>query len=67
VLRGVRGPRDQARRLLELGFVPGTMLRVVTRGATGGLVVAAGSARIAVDAAVAALLLVVPAAPGGAA
>jgi ferrous iron transport protein A len=61
VLRAVRGPRDQARRLLELGLVPGTVLRILTRGATGGLVLAAGSVRIAVDARVASLLVVTPA------
>jgi len=62
VLRAVRGPRDQARRLLELGLVPGTVLRVLTRGATGGLILAAGSTRIAIDARVASLLVVSPAA-----
>ncbi|RZS80021.1 Fe2+ transport system protein FeoA [Motilibacter rhizosphaerae] len=57
-LRRVLGPRPQARRLLELGLVPGTALRVVARGATGGLLVAAGTARVAVDATVARLLVV---------
>ncbi|SDK23036.1 FeoA family protein [Streptomyces indicus] len=36
-------------RLAELGFVRGALVRVVGRGATGGLLLALGDARVAVD------------------
>ncbi|WP_199547710.1 FeoA family protein [Streptomyces sp. N35] len=36
-------------RLAELGFVRGAEIRVVGRGATGGLLLALGDARVAVD------------------
>lgn len=45
-------------RLIELGLVPGRRLRVVIRGATGGLVVAVGDTRIALDAQTSAGLVV---------
>jgi Fe2+ transport system protein FeoA len=48
-LRGVRGRPTQHRRLLELGFVPGAVIRVVGRGAVGGMVIALGDARVALD------------------
>ncbi|MFJ9448074.1 ferrous iron transport protein A [Kitasatospora sp. NPDC101235] len=48
-------------RLLELGFVPGALLQVVARGATGGLLVGLGDARVALDGATAGALLVEPA------
>lgn len=35
VLRDVRGERAFRRRLLELGFVPGTRVRVIRRVAVG--------------------------------
>jgi Fe2+ transport system protein FeoA len=35
VLRGVDGERSYRRRLMELGFVPGTELRVVRRVGVG--------------------------------
>lgn len=35
VLRRVEGPRAWRRRLLELGFVPGTELALVRRAGTG--------------------------------
>jgi Fe2+ transport system protein FeoA len=52
----VAGP--MRRRLLELGFVPGQILRVLGRGATGGLLLAVGDSRIAVDRQVCAALKV---------
>ncbi|NJC73149.1 ferrous iron transport protein A [Planosporangium thailandense] len=48
-LNRIEGDRQQRRRLMELGFVPGQILRVLGRGATGGLLLAVGDARIAVD------------------
>jgi ferrous iron transport protein A len=48
-LHRIDGDREQRRRLMELGFVPGQILRVLGRGATGGLLLAVGDARIAVD------------------
>jgi Fe2+ transport system protein FeoA len=45
-------------RLLELGFVPGAQLHVVARGATGGLLVGLGDARVALDGSTASSLLV---------
>lgn len=41
--------RTQRLRLIELGFVPGAWLRVLGRGGGGGLVVAVGDARVALD------------------
>ncbi|WP_327352694.1 FeoA family protein [Streptomyces sp. NBC_01304] len=38
-----------ARRLLEFGFVPGAEVTVIARGATGGLLVGIGDARVALD------------------
>ncbi|WP_414166573.1 FeoA family protein [Streptoverticillium reticulum] len=43
-------PGPDRLRLSELGFLPGHEIRVVGRGAAGGLVVALGDARYAVDA-----------------
>ncbi|MFE4857822.1 ferrous iron transport protein A [Streptomyces sp. NPDC056670] len=57
LLRVEADPRCRL-RLLELGFVPGAGLRVVGRGATGGLLIAHGDARTALDSATAAGLLV---------
>ncbi|MER7761648.1 ferrous iron transport protein A [Streptomyces sp. NPDC097619] len=37
------------RRLLEYGFVPGVQVTVIARGATGGLLVGLGEARVALD------------------
>ncbi|MEV5568772.1 FeoA family protein [Spirillospora sp. NPDC052269] len=56
-------------RLRELGFVPGAVLRVLARGGTGGLIVAIGDARMAVDREIAHVIQVEPVAgatrPGG--
>lgn len=38
------------RRLLEFGFVPGADVTVIARGATGGVLVGLGEARVALDA-----------------
>ncbi|GIG40879.1 FeoA family protein [Cellulomonas phragmiteti] len=51
------GPRV---RLQELGLRPGGELRVTLRGAFGGLVVAVGADRFAVDARTAACIRVAP-------
>jgi Fe2+ transport system protein FeoA len=48
------------RRLLEWGFVPGARIRPVARGPAGGLIVALADARVAVDARIAAALVVEP-------
>ncbi|MFC9294852.1 ferrous iron transport protein A [Streptomyces sp. NPDC057011] len=37
------------RRLLEFGFVPGADVTVIARGATGGVLVGLGEARVALD------------------
>ncbi|MEU6126884.1 FeoA family protein [Streptomyces sp. NPDC047123] len=42
-------PPGDRLRLAELGFVRGARMRVVGRGATGGILVALGDARIALD------------------
>ncbi|MFC5185272.1 FeoA family protein [Actinomadura harenae] len=47
-------------RLRELGFVPGAVLRVLARGGTGGLIVAIGDARMAVDREIAHVIHVEP-------
>lgn len=49
----VRVPAGERLRLAELGFVRGAEVRVVGRGATGGLLVALGDARVALDSATA--------------
>lgn len=46
-------PASERLRLVELGFIRGAELRVLGRGATGGLFVALGDARIALDSATA--------------
>lgn len=43
-------PRPDRLRLSELGFLPDHEIRILGRGAAGGLVVALGDARYAVDA-----------------
>jgi Fe2+ transport system protein FeoA len=48
-LTGIAAAGSARRRLLELGFVPGQVLRVLGRGATGGLLLAVGDSRIALD------------------
>lgn len=60
VLREVRAG-DAGRRLAEWGFMPGVRLRLVARSVAGGLVVALGDARVAMDAALARSLIVEPA------
>ncbi len=57
----VTGDRRHRRRLAELGFVPGASLSVLGRGMHGGLVLALGDGRVAVDALTAATLVVEPA------
>ncbi|MEV7415866.1 FeoA family protein [Streptomyces sp. NPDC089919] len=49
-------PAEGRRRLLEFGFVPGAEVTVIARGATGGLLVGVGEARIALDSRTAARL-----------
>lgn len=44
-------------RLAELGFVPGARIRVVRKG-SGGLMIAIGDARIAIDTGIAGALVV---------
>ncbi len=48
-LSRVEGTREHRRRLMELGFVPGRLLRVLARGATGGLLIGVDDARLALD------------------
>ncbi|MCC3655702.1 MULTISPECIES: FeoA family protein [Streptomyces] len=57
-LRRIAADRELRLRLLELGFVPGTELRVLARGLAGGLVVAHGDTRTALDNRTAAALVV---------
>lgn len=57
----VTGDRRHRRRLAELGFVPGVEMSVLGRGMYGGLVLALGDGRFAVDAKTAATLEVEPA------
>jgi Fe2+ transport system protein FeoA len=57
-LRRLRVRATDRLRLLELGFIPGAVLDVVARGATGGLLVGLGDARVALDGATAGALLV---------
>ncbi|WP_067801315.1 FeoA family protein [Actinomadura formosensis] len=59
-LSRVTGDRRHRRRLVELGFVPGADVSVIARGVNGGLILALGDARVAVDAGTAATLLVEP-------
>lgn len=54
----VTGDRRHRRRLIELGFVRGAVLSVIGRGTMGGLVLALGDSRVAVDAFTAGTLLV---------
>jgi ferrous iron transport protein A len=60
-LRRVTGAQRHRRRLSELGFVRGAVLSVIGRGAMGGLVLALGDARVAVDSFTAGTLVVEPA------
>lgn len=53
VARIVRVRCPQARRLAELGIRPGATVRVLTRSAGGGLTVAVGTSRLALDRSVA--------------
>jgi ferrous iron transport protein A len=59
-VRRVTGDRRHRRRLAELGFVPGAVLSVASRSVHGGLILALGDSRVAVDAATAATLVVEP-------
>lgn len=61
LLREVAMAGPERRRLLEWGFVPGVRLRLVARSLAGGLVVALGDARVALDARLARSLIVDPA------
>jgi ferrous iron transport protein A len=58
LLRELAAEGADRRRLLEWGFVPGVRLRLVARSLAGGLVVAVGDARVALDAGVARSLIV---------
>lgn len=58
---GLTGGQRHRRRLLELGFVRGAVLSVIGRGTMGGLVLALGDARVAVDSFTAGTLVVEPA------
>ncbi|MFE7663217.1 FeoA family protein [Streptomyces celluloflavus] len=59
----VRVPVADRLRLAELGFVRGAEIRVVGRGTAGGLLVALGDARVALDGATAAGVRVLPPSP----
>jgi ferrous iron transport protein A len=58
LLREVAADGPIRRRLLEWGFVPGVRLRLVARSLAGGLVVALGDSRVALDARLARSLVV---------
>jgi ferrous iron transport protein A len=58
LLREVATDGPSRRRLLEWGFVPGVRLRLVARSLAGGLVVALGDSRVALDARLARSLVV---------
>jgi Fe2+ transport system protein FeoA len=58
LLREVAADGPSRRRLLEWGFVPGVRLRLVARSLAGGLVVALGDSRVALDARLARSLVV---------
>lgn len=60
LLRQLTEPQPR-RRLAEWGLVPGARLRLVARGPGGGLIVAVGDARMALDSRTAATLIVEPA------
>ncbi|MGC1210877.1 MAG: FeoA family protein [Micromonospora sp.] len=60
VLRRVTGDRSR-RRLAEWGLVPGAPVRLVSRGPAGGLIVALGDTRIALDSRTAGTVVVEPA------
>ncbi len=49
VVTAVDLPTAQRRRLAELGLRPGSPVRVVKRAAGGGLVLALGTSRVAID------------------
>lgn len=57
-LHRITAARELRLRMLELGFVPGVELRVVGRGPAGGLVVAHGDTRTALDDRTAAAIVV---------
>ncbi|MPZ84482.1 MAG: ferrous iron transport protein A [Actinophytocola sp.] len=61
LLRDMTAVGAERRRMLEWGFVPGARLRLVARSLAGGLVVALGDARVALDAGLARSLIVEPA------
>lgn len=56
LLRRVAG--DCSRRLAEWGLVPGAPVRLVARGPAGGLILALGDTRIALDSRTAGTVLV---------
>jgi ferrous iron transport protein A len=60
VLRRVAGDCSR-RRLAEWGLVPGAPVRLVARGPAGGLILALGDTRIALDSRTAGTVLVEPA------
>lgn len=59
-LRGLVAAQFDRLRLLELGFVPGSRIRIIGRGAAGALVVAIGDTRVAMDARTGGSLVVEP-------
>lgn len=60
-LRAITGARGYRRRLMELGFVPGTELRIVRRSGPGGVIeVAVRGGRVSLRAAEAQVLEVEP-------
>jgi ferrous iron transport protein A len=59
-VRRVVGDRVHRRRLTELGFFPGAVMSVTGKGSMGGLILALGDARVAIDARTAATLAVEP-------
>jgi ferrous iron transport protein A len=57
----IEGPRPLRRRLMELGFLPGTPIEVMRRGGLGGLIeVAARSSRLGLRLSEAEHLVLVP-------
>jgi ferrous iron transport protein A len=58
LLRRVTGDTADRRRLIELGLVAGTTVRLVSRAPGGAVVVAVGDGRVGLDARTAARLFV---------
>ncbi|MBT8225581.1 MAG: ferrous iron transport protein A [Dactylosporangium sp.] len=58
ILQTVGGTPDCRRRLLEWGFLRGVRIRPIALGPAGGVIVALGDARVAIDARTAGTLIV---------